>query len=137
MKTTKTILGAAFLSALLSAGGCSYMPGGNMVSNDYFTYTSTAYQPKTLTLVDTRTGEVLWTNEIPVGQKVSVQFYENRSEGDPDFPDVMRWQVADAENGYVVLRNQIAVPDQWSRRMDMTLREVPESYPGGQASITP
>lgn len=137
MKTTKTILGAAFLSALLLGGGCAYMPGGKMVSDDHFTYTSTPYEPKTLTLVDTRTGNIMWTHDVLVGEQVSVQFYPHRAEGDPDFPDVMRWQIANAESGYVILRNQMPVPDRWSRRLDMTLRDVPESYPGGQASVAP
>lgn len=137
MKKTNAILGAALLSALL--GACAYRPGGAMVSDDRFTYVSTPYEPKTITLVDTRTSEVLWTMEIPVGERVTVQFYKDKSKGYADYPDVMRWEVQKADAWDMVLRSQISVPDRWSRRLDMKLREPPEFYPGaeGQASVEP
>ncbi|KAA0217282.1 MAG: hypothetical protein DYG94_01390 [Leptolyngbya sp. PLA3] len=135
MKNFNVILGAAVMSCLLP--GCMYRPGGAMMSLDRFTYESTVYEPKTLTLIDTRTSEVLWTMEVPVGQRVTVEFYENKSKGYADYPDVMRWEVQKADALDSVLRSQISVPDRWSRRLDMTLREVPEFYPGAEASATP
>lgn len=135
MKNFNVILGAAVLSCLLTA--CTYRPGGMMMSLDRFTYESTVYEPKTLTVIDTRTNEVLWTMEVPVGQRVTVEFYENKSKGYADYPDVMRWEVQQTTAMDSVLRSQISVPDRWSRRLDMTLRPVPEFYPGAEASVTP
>lgn len=135
MKNFNVILGAAVLSCLLP--GCMDRPGGAMISMDRFTYESTVYEPKTLTLIDTRTNEVLWTMEVPLGQRVTVSFYRNKSEGTPDSPDVMRWEVQNADALDTVLRSQISVPDRWSRRLDMTLRESPEFHPGAEASVTP
>lgn len=135
MKNFNVILGAAALSCLLPA--CTYRPGGSMMSLDRFTYESTVYEPKTLTLIDTRTSEVLWTMEVPVGQRVTVEFYENKSKGYPDYPDVMRWELQKATATDSVLRSQISVPDRWSRRLDMTLRAAPEFYPGAEASVSP
>lgn len=116
------ILGAAALTA--AAGGC-YTEGGQMMSIDRFTYKSTPAQPKTITLVDTRTGEQIWSYDVPVGQRLSMQFYDGKSE-DPWRSSLMRWDVAPGESIFGELKNQIAVPDRYSRRLDMKLRPAPE-----------
>src|SRR5262245_40626309 len=65
---------AAF--ALLGAAGCANKPGGPGYSDDTFTYYSLPHEPVTLSLMDTRTGQTVWTHEVPVGRELTVSFLE-------------------------------------------------------------
>jgi len=112
--------------------GCSYTPGGGLRSDDQFTYESTVYQPVNVEVVDTRTSEVIWTMEVPVGRKVTLRFYPEQSEGYEDYPDIMKWEVQGNEDLAGILRSKITVPDRWSRRINVTYRDGPEYYPGAQ-----
>ncbi len=111
-------------------GGC-YTEGGGQMSMDRFTYVSTPSQPKTISLVDTRTFESIWSIDVPVGQQVAVQFMKNpkNREGippDPYRPDLMRWSLMKAYAMGGDLDNSIAVPASGSRRLEMRLRPSPE-----------
>lgn len=111
-------------------GGC-YTEGGGQMSMDRFTYVSTPSQPKTITLVDTRTFESIWSIDVPVGQQVALQFMKNpkNREGippDPYRPDLMRWSLMKAYDMGGDLDNSIAVPPSYSRRLEMKLRPSPE-----------
>ncbi|RMH13273.1 MAG: hypothetical protein D6695_04580, partial [Planctomycetota bacterium] len=124
----------ALLSVLVGPVSCTtYTPGGVLMSIDRFTYVSTPYELYTIDLVDVRTGETIWTLDLPVGQRVTLQFYKNKSEGYADYPDVMRWEIQGADDLDGILRSQISVPDRWSRRLDVSLREPPGFYPDSRA----
>ena len=112
--------------------GCTYTPGGPLMSDDQFTYESTPQWPMTINVIDTRTAEVVWTMDIPVGQKVTLRFYPDKSEGYEDYPDIMKWEVQGNDDFAGILRSRITVPDRWSRRIDVTMREGPEFYPGAE-----
>jgi hypothetical protein len=120
------------LAASLVLAGCAYTPGGPLKSNDQFTYESTVYQPVNVALVDTRTSETIWSMEVPVGRKVTVRFYHDKTEGYEDYPDLMKWEVQGDEDFNGILRSKITVPDRWSRRIDVTYRDAPEFYPGAE-----
>lgn len=108
-------------------GGCAHSEGGNMQSMDRFTYVSTSYQPKTLVLLDTRDGEEIWSVDVPVGQKLVVQFEEGKAKNaTPENPDLMKWELGSADQSRLTLRNAIPVPPASARRIDMTLRDTPE-----------
>lgn len=100
------------------------------MSDDQFTYESTPTLPITVNVIDIRTEEVVWTMDVPVGRKVTLRFYPEKSEGYEDFPDLMKWEVQGNEDFAGILRSSTTVPDRWSRRIDVSLREVPEFYPG-------
>ncbi len=121
---TKILSLCLISAALLSATGC-YKEGGKGISLDLYTYKSTSQQPKTLTLVDTRTGEAIWTADVPVGQQLVVRFYGNANKMDY-YTDTMKWGIM--PNGRVIagLPNAMPVPGRIARRLDMTLRSVPE-----------
>lgn len=124
-------LGISTLPVLLGGPGCaSYIEGGDTISRDRFTYVSHTYEPKTVTLVDTRTGERIWTREIPVGHQLSMEFYPGGNKQDRDNPDVMRWAEFDAPTPHGALTNSIVVPSRECRRLDLDIRQGPEYSTG-------
>ena len=64
---------ATILASLALSAGC-YYEGGPLRSIDRVTYVSTSWSPKTVTLIDTRTGESMWSVDIPVGQQLVIDF---------------------------------------------------------------
>ena len=127
--TPLRILSLAALTGVLALGGCGYKPGGKSISLDEFTYISEPYQPITLQLVDTRTGEIFWEYEVPVGKQLTLRFFENREPDNPYTPDLMRWELFDTPQGFGSLRNTMLVPPASARRIDYHLRETPEFAP--------
>ena len=107
------------MGALLS--GCS-------ASLDAHTYESTPMLPMTVTIVDTTTGESLWAMDVPVNQKLRVRFYDDRRPDDVvgNRTAMMRWELTSTDKSTGKLRNEIAVPQAHSRRIDVSLRDIPE-----------
>lgn len=122
-----TLLG--LLIMLVSVSGCvsqltSNSPGGNMRSTDMFTYISTPFEPLTVTLYDYRDQEPLWTVDVPVGQKVTVRFLENKAkEGTNRRPDIMQWAIYDQTKRRANLTNSMAVPGPDSRMLKVAIRD--------------
>lgn len=114
-------------AALLSLAGC-YTSSG-LGDN---TYLSTPDSPKTISLVDTRTGQTLWTVDVPVNRQLVLRFYENRPGNDRNRPDAMRWEIKEIGRSGGELSNLMPVPDKFSRRIDMTLRPIGEYPVGGE-----
>lgn len=129
-----TIASAAGACALATLAGCAlgYREGGNNMSLDRHVYVSDSANPKSVELVDWRDNNVLWSYDVPVGQKLVVQFYRGDKKSFADqYPDEMRWNVfgADATGGD--LKNSLAVPGRDSRRLQWRLRPAPEFPPAG------
>lgn len=122
-QTSRLLLAAAALSTL-AASGC-YREGGNLWSNDTHVYVSTSWQPKTISLVDTRTEEIVWSIDVPVGQQLVVSFEKGDGKGDVT-PDAMEYGVMDAGELSGGLTDAVDVPGRGDRRLDMTLRAAPE-----------
>ncbi len=138
---TTRALAAACLTAgvvmVVGMGGC-YSEGGPGYSAGQHAYVSTSWQPKTVTLRDTRTGEAFWSIDVPVGKKLVVQFKENAAENGQTFgdatPDLMLWDLMAPDEDFGPLGNKIPVPPKQARRLDLTLRatpELPETMGGG------
>jgi len=131
---TKTALTVLAIATLLPTSGCFYAkqalsktPGGNMNSDDSYTYTSTPYEPLTLTLYDNRDNEPIWTVDVPIGSKVSIKFRKNKiKEGTTRRPDIMQWAIYDQKRRTARYDNTIAVPSPESRMMRVSLRTGPE-----------
>lgn len=111
--------------ALLALSACTYEPGGGSSSNDTFTYRSTATQPQTVTLVNCCTGEKLWVCEVPVGQQVVVRF-RDRGSSETTGQDVMKWEIMPWNRFAGGLSNELSVPPASCRRLDVSLRAIPE-----------
>jgi len=119
-------------------------PGGTHASIDKFVYPSTSELPQTVAIVDTRTGETVWSKDIPVGRQLVIRFYAERSD-DPAFPDRMDWQLMQQRQGGATLSNHVYVPPANARRIETSFRapgEMPdaaaaESAPASAAESTP
>jgi len=131
MKTGVTrmflVVGAAAL--LASATACNkhgrFKPGGDGVSRDQFTFESTSWMPQTVTVRDTRTGDAIWSLDVPVGQQLVVRFV--RDKGPDDFyPDAMQWDMMKLGTRHATLTNSIGVPPSSARLLEPTLRPAPE-----------
>lgn len=113
-----------------SVVGCQmYTPGGNPFTNgpdSAATYQSTEEFPKTVTLTDTRSGERLFVMEVPVGKKLVIDFVADSGDNPVLTPDLMAWEVFPSDVAYGPLTNSMTVPNRWSRRIDLTLRESSE-----------
>jgi len=117
---TITASAATSASILTGCGG----EGGAFFTNDRHTYVSTAWRPWTVTLVDTRNGEAVWSADVPVGKQLAVQFRKGAGPNE-NKPDMMDWEIKEAGRGGT-LTNQIPVPGEYARRLEPTLRPTPE-----------
>ena len=130
MRAMKLAAAAVMGGAItLGLGGC-YWEGGPAWSDWNETYASTEWQPKSFELIDTRTGEVIWSAEVPVGKQLVVRYRRDVGLDDAVYPDLMNWEIMDAGERFGALENSIPVPGKNARRMDWYLREVPELPPG-------
>jgi hypothetical protein len=111
----------------LTLGGC-FSPQGPLINygGAPHTYHSTEMQPKTVTIIDTRTMEEVWTMEIPPGKQLTFDFATDEGDDPVMRPDLMRWQVFDIGTRTGRLRNTVPVPGHGCRRVDVMLREGPE-----------
>ncbi len=118
-----------FLVATSAVGCKMYTPGGNPFTNgpeSAATYQSTEEFPKTVTLIDTRSGERLFVMEVPVGKKLVIDFVADSGDNPVLTPDLMSWEVFSSDVAYGPLTNSMTVPNRWSRRIDLTMRESSE-----------
>lgn len=141
MRTIRNLTGIA-LAAGLSAtlAGCQAIntmkPGGRLASFDQHTYVSDTYSAKTVRLLDTRTGEEIWSMDVPVGQKLIIRFYAEKTKDNIHNPDVMRWDMIPATQLATLLDNSMPVPDRWTRRIEWELRGGPEYAPDEPPVVT-
>lgn len=124
---TRTRLTWLAAAGVIGLTGC-YYEGGPLSSQDRFTYVSRPFQPWTVDLVDVRTGEVIWSVDVPVGQQLVVDFQAASSDAskDPWRPDTMLWEVMPSGRKFGALGNKMSVPDRNARRLEPKLRSTPE-----------
>lgn len=88
------------------------------------TYVSTAMSPKTISVIDTRTGETVWSLDVPVDTKLVLQFEEERQPGTP-MPAKLSWRVFDDRGQlFGALHDSIPAPPATARRIDMSVRNA-------------
>lgn len=118
---TVMIVGAMLL------GGC-YYEGGPGFSDDRFVYVSRPWQPITVTLRDTRTGQDFWSCDVPVGRKLILYFQDTEGAANDYTPANMVWGLVEEtyELGSPDLENNLPVPPWNARRLDVSYRPVPE-----------
>ena len=123
------------LLALFLLTGC-YTEGGPGFNFDQHVYVSRPWQPWTVTLRDTRTGQEFWSMDVPVGKKLIVVFSENTGSNDKYTPDMMKWVVVDEDRDlFTSITNSLPCPPANSRRLEPTLRTSPE-LPENMVTVT-
>jgi hypothetical protein len=126
---------AGMLSAAAALAGCHSPKGGMMpFTGGSTTYQSTERSPKSVRLVDTRTSEVVFEMDIPVGKELTLDFQKGKGDDPVRTPDLMRYQLFDIGTIIGRLRNSMTVPNAQCRRLEMWIREAPEwaSPPPGE-----
>ncbi|MBX3359637.1 MAG: hypothetical protein KF745_14555 [Phycisphaeraceae bacterium] len=126
MSSRSRALTLALLTCAAAVSGGCYWPGGPGYSADRFTYESTSFQPQTVSVIDTRTDQTIWTVDIPVGKELVVWFRADLGTKDSSTPDRMDWAVFPAGQTSGSLPNNLPVPPASSRRIDTFVRPVPE-----------
>jgi len=121
------VLSATFLGVSLLSG--CYSEGGLPWSEDQHVFVSRPYQPWTVSLKDTRTGEEFWSVEVPVGKQLVVHFVSGAGAKGSYAGDQMEWGLFKEGEIYGTLGNTIPVPPPNARRLETTLRPVPEASP--------
>jgi hypothetical protein len=126
---------ALVLAAAATLGGC-YTESGSGFNFDQHVYVSRPWQPWTVTLRDTRTGQEFWSMDVPVGKKLIVKFEENTGANNKYTPDTMKWAVVDEdlETG-ISITNSLPCPPADSRLIEPTLRTTPE-LPENMVTVT-
>lgn len=140
-RSTRFVLGSRIgLFALAALGpigfttGC-HTEGGPMWSADRYTYVSRTWEPKTVSVIDTRTGESIWSVDIPVGQKLSVGF--SKGTGPNEYkPDEIVWEVIPEDRTFATRSNRQPCPPAHARRIEMHIRATPE-LPGAEMPGSP
>ncbi len=117
------VAAGALAAATLLLAACSG-PGGPRYSGDRYTYHSTSWAPKTVTNIDTRTGEPGCAGDVPVGDKLVIAFSEGTGPNEYR-PDEIVWGVARIEDRIRTHKRQ-PCPRAAERRIEMALRAVPE-----------
>lgn len=132
----RPLAAATILASLALSAGC-YHEGGPLRSIDRFTYVSTSWQPKTVTLIDTRTGESMWSVDIPVGQQLVIDFDTSKDADNTQWlPDEAKWDLMPDTRRHGTLHNKMKVPPRHARRLDVSLRPVPEMPSGAPQAST-
>ena len=127
MTTYPRLRSIARCAALALAATAMLPLVGCYTSTDRYPFESRTWSPKTVVLMDTRTGEELWRYEAPVGTTLSLHF----SPGDEEnlqFPDKMQGKVKSDIGTEFSDSGELAVPPEGVRRVDWFLRPTPE-YP--------
>lgn len=122
------VLAAGIAGALIVGAGAGCHREGPYpgVSVDEFTYISRTWEPKTITVVDTRTNDSIWSVDIPVGQQLVVGF--SKGTGPNEYtPDEIVWGMFPAGKRFGARPNRMPCPPSYARRIDMKIRSTPES----------
>jgi hypothetical protein len=119
------IIGACAAAALFLLWGC--------MEGEKFTYKSTPHVPQTVTILNTSTGEQVWTYDVPAGKELTIHFLNRPSRTNELGYDEMTWTVGPAGEMPPAPTNRMRVPPPDSRRIDVSVRPGPELPSGEQA----
>jgi len=116
----------------ITLGGCVFwlQPGSQGYDHSKHVWTSTDTLPKTVRLVDTRSDEVLWEIDIPADHWLVTRIKPGRAKGgDPQYPDLMKFRIVEANRIWAHLPNKVDVPPEGARRWESIIREEAAAEP--------
>jgi len=99
-------------------GGCS--------TAETHSYPSTPHMPQTVSLINTATGETIWTCDIPVGKKLDIRFEKRADVAEEQNTDTMTWSISGVATTATGRRNSLKVPPPSHRLLKVTERAAPE-----------
>ncbi len=108
---------------------------GGCQEGEKYLYKSTPHVPETVTLINTTTGEQVWSYDIPAGQELTKGFMNRESRTNELGYDEMTWTVGKSGDTTPPPTNKMRVPPPDSRRMDITVRPGPELRTGEQGRL--
>ncbi|MBL1216872.1 MAG: hypothetical protein D8M59_05190 [Planctomycetes bacterium] len=113
---------------LVGTTGCVpwYQPGDQGFEKSVHIWTSQEHQPATVTLYDTRTGEAVWSIDVPPGKWLATRFRTGLGNDEVYRPDLLEYSLFDEGRSYGQLRSSISVPADTSRRVELTIRDGTE-----------
>lgn len=111
------VLGIAAAGVLVS--GCT-------TANERHSYISTARTAVAVTLVNTATGEKVWSCDVPSGQRLDIRFAQTGKRAEEAGKDEMSWTLSGQGVQAAGRRSTIMVPPPSQRRFDMTQEEIPD-----------
>lgn len=121
----RTLFPAVLSLAFVALTSCAHLQRekGSQESDDQHVYVSYPWEPKTVSLLDTTTDEIIWSYEVPVGQKLVIKFenHAKRHSGQS-----MTWGVGNPDEGKIKLVNEMPVPSYQIRKLSWTIRPIPE-----------
>jgi hypothetical protein len=127
MSAIRMLVSVLGLSTALSMTACQKQsPGGGVFASEYgpTTLVSTDTMPKSVSMVDTRSGEVFFAMDIPANKQLTWQFHKGEGDDAVYTPDLMRFEVKEIGDKYGKLRNAMTVPGATSRRVDVFFKQV-------------
>ncbi len=123
----KSLLGFVVLlggtAAFMSTGGCQYGESGQ--------YISTPDSPKTVMIVNTSTGETVWTCDVPVGERLDIAFKNNPKRAQEQGFDEMTYGLVGIDSRSAARKSTVKVPPPPTRKIVWILREIPEPHAAG------
>src|SRR5688572_21341055 len=115
----------AIALAAIALSACHSPSGGIMpYTGGPSTYYSTEMMQKTVSVVDTRTGEVVFLVDVPAGKQLTFDFATGEGDDPVQRPDLMRYEIMELGTRVGKLHNAITVPNAASRRVDVALRSA-------------
>jgi hypothetical protein len=114
-----TVIGASLSGCYApnNGGGVFSMTGGPC------TYYSTETMQKSVTMVDVRTNEMLFSIDLPPGKQLTMVFEEGAGDDPVYRPDLMRYEVFELGTTGGKLHSELTVPNAASRRVDVSVRQ--------------
>ncbi|MFO0830808.1 MAG: hypothetical protein U0637_03085 [Phycisphaerales bacterium] len=89
-------------------------------------YKSDTWSPKTISVLDTRTGESVVTIDVPVGKQLNLWFKKDPTQAENEGSDELAYAVRPWGDKATIPGTTLQVPPPSARRIDMTLRKSPE-----------
>jgi rhodanese-related sulfurtransferase len=120
---TGAILGITGLALLAPTTGC-YRPQGGLMpyTGAASTYISYETQQKSVQIIDVRSGDVVFSMDIPAGKQLTMDFVEDEGDDPVLSPDLLRYEIFDAGKKTGKLHNVMSVPPAHSRRIEVQVR---------------
>ncbi len=122
--TKRITTGIIALTFAMFITGCHTPAGGIMPytggSNTYFSYET---RPVTITIIDLRTNEEIFSMNVPPGKQLTFDFKADLGDDPVYNPDLMRYEVFDMGTNSGKLSNTLTVPPANARRIDVSYRD--------------